>query len=106
MRIVKPVLVAKHLGSEDILAPLVVEACLGTMSSAPGPNSISVESVRVASILGGSIGQSRVIHGFVAMCGLESTITSAKDTKVVVFGCGMEASATEAKGTILTKKRR
>jgi T-complex protein 1 subunit theta len=104
VRVVKPVLAAKYLGSEDILAPLVAEACLGTMSSSStGPASFSVESVRVAKILGGDISQSHVVHGFVALRGLETTLTSATDAKVVVFGCGIEASATEAKGTVLMK---
>jgi len=102
VRVVKPVLAAKHLGSEGILAPLVAEACLGTMSSS-GPASFSVESVRVAKILGGDITQSHVVHGFVALRGLETTLTSATDAKIVVFGCGIEASATEAKGTVLMK---
>ncbi|KAL7470964.1 hypothetical protein ACHAXS_011252 [Conticribra weissflogii] len=101
-RVVKPVLAAKCLGSEDILAPLVAQACLGTMSSS-GKADISVESVRVAKILGGEISQSHVIHGFVALRGLETTLLSAKDAKIVVFGCGIEASATEAKGTVLMK---
>lgn len=103
VRVVKPVLAAKHLGSEDILAPLVAEACLGTMSSGSGQASFSVDSVRVAKILGGDISQSHVVHGFVALRGLETTLTSAKDAKIVVFGCGIEASATEAKGTVLMK---
>ena len=104
VRVVKHVLAAKHLGSEDILAPLVAEACLGTMSSSStGPASFSVDSVRVAKILGGDITQSHVVHGFVALRGLETTLTSATDAKIVVFGCGIEASATEAKGTVLMK---
>lgn len=104
VRVVKPVLAAKHLGSEDILAPLVAEACLGAMSSSSSaPASFSVDSVRVAKILGGGIAQSHVVHGFVALRGLETTLTSAKDAKICVFGCGMEASATEAKGTVLMK---
>mmetsp|Transcript_10550 Transcript_10550/g.23015 ORF Transcript_10550/g.23015 Transcript_10550/m.23015 type:complete len:542 (-) Transcript_10550:91-1716(-) len=102
VRVVKPVLAAKHLGSEDVLAPLVAEACLGTMPNS-GPASFSVDSVRVAKILGGDITQSHVVHGFVALRGLETTLTSATDAKIVVFGCGMEASATEAKGTVLMK---
>lgn len=102
VRAVRPVLAAKHLGSEDVLAPLVAEACLGAMPSA-GAASFSVDSVRVAKILGGDITQSHVVHGFVALRGLETTLTSALDAKVAVFGCGMEASATEAKGTVLMK---
>ncbi|KAL9188635.1 hypothetical protein ACHAXT_007013 [Thalassiosira profunda] len=101
VRVVTPVLAAKHLGSEDILAPLVAEACLGTMSATSAVP--SVESVRVAKILGGDISQSHVVHGFVALRGLETALTSAEDAKIVVFGCGIEASATEAKGTVLMK---
>lgn len=102
VRVIKPVVAAKQLGSEEILAPLVAEACLGTMSSS-GPASFSVDSVRVAKILGGDISQSHVVQGFVALRGLETTVTSAKDAKIVVFGCGIEASSTEAKGTVLMK---
>mmetsp|Transcript_767 Transcript_767/g.1569 ORF Transcript_767/g.1569 Transcript_767/m.1569 type:complete len:553 (+) Transcript_767:108-1766(+) len=103
VRVIKPVVAAKQLGSEDILAPLVAEACLGSMSSSSGPASFSVDSVRVAKILGGDISQSHVVHGFVALRGLETSVTSAKDAKIVVFGCGIEASSTEAKGTVLMK---
>ena len=102
VRVVKPALAAKQLGSEDVLAPLVAEACLGCMPTT-GPATFSVESVRVAKILGGDISQSHVVHGFVALRGLETTLTSATDAKIVVFGCGIEASSTEAKGTVLMK---
>jgi len=101
LRVVTPVLAAKHLGSEGVLAPLVAAACLGVMS--PASNSFSVDSIRVAKILGGDVAQSHVVQGFVALRGLETTLTSAKEAKIVVFGCGMEASSTEAKGTVLMK---
>ena len=100
-RAIRPVLAAKQLGSEDILAPLVAEACLGTMSSSG--KTVNVESVRVAKILGGNISQSHVVHGFVALRGLETTLTSCENAKIGVFACGVEASATEAKGTVLMK---
>jgi len=102
VKVVKPVLMAKHLGTEDILAPLVAEACLGTMSSS-GSASVSPESVRVSKILGGDVGQSHVVNGFVALRGVETTLTSVKDADVAVFACGIEASSTEAKGTVLMK---
>jgi T-complex protein 1 subunit theta len=102
VRAVRPVLAAKQLGSEDILAPLVAEACLGTMSSS-GKGTVNVDSVRVAKILGGSIHQSHVVHGFVALRGVETTLTSCENAKIGVFACGIEASATEAKGTVLMK---
>ena len=100
IRVVKPVISAKQYGCEDILAPLVAEACLGTMS-ASGKAAVYPESVRVVKILGGNISQSHVVHGMVAMRGAETSLLEVKDAKITVFGCGIEASATEAKGTVL-----
>jgi len=96
-----PVLKAKQYGSEHILAPLVAEACFATASTSGGRRSINPESVRVSKILGGSMDQSQVIHGYVALRGVETAIRSATDAKIAVFGCAIEASATEAKGTVL-----
>lgn len=101
IRVVKPVLAAKQYGFEDVLAPLVAEACLGTMSSSSSKPSVNPDSVRVVKILGGNVSQSQVIHGMVLPRGAETTITKVENAKVTVFGCGIEASATEAKGTVL-----
>lgn len=105
LSVVSPVLCAKQYGSEDVLAPLVVDACLGTMgsSSSSGRPSVNPDSVRVSKILGSNVAESRVIRGFVALRGSESTVTSAADAKITIFGCGIEASGTEAKGTVLMK---
>jgi T-complex protein 1 subunit theta len=101
---IKPVLAAKQFGSDEVLAPLVAEACLATAStSSNGKKSISPDTVRVIKILGGNMAQSQVINGYVALRSAESTTTSATDAKITVFGCGMEASGTEAKGTVLMK---
>jgi len=100
IRVVKPVLAAKQYGCEDILAPLVAEACLGTMNVSGRPF-VSPESVRVVKILGGNISQSHVVNGMVVMRGAETTLLKVEEAKVTVFGCGIEASATEAKGTVL-----
>eukprot|EP00815_Leptocylindrus_aporus_P000628 CAMPEP_0116064802 /NCGR_PEP_ID=MMETSP0322-20121206/9338_1 /TAXON_ID=163516 /ORGANISM="Leptocylindrus danicus var. apora, Strain B651" /LENGTH=543 /DNA_ID=CAMNT_0003550903 /DNA_START=288 /DNA_END=1915 /DNA_ORIENTATION=- len=107
IRICTPVLAAKssHGYSAKILAPLVAEACLGTMN----PNSkvapkVNADGVRVAKILGGTISQSQVIHGMVLMRGAETTgVKAVEKAKITIFGCGIEASATEAKGTVLMK---
>jgi len=99
--ILSPVLAAKQHGSEDILAPIVARACIGTLPANTTRPSISPESVRVAKIMGGDVSQSTVIHGYVAMRGVETTLTKVENAKITVFGCGIEASATEAKGTVL-----
>ena len=99
--VLAPVLAAKQYGSEDILAPLVAQACLGTMPPATKHKSVSPESIRVAKILGGNMAQSSVIHGFVALRNVETTLSAVQAARITVFGCGIEASATEAKGTVL-----
>lgn len=104
--VIRPVLAAKQYGSEEFLAPLVAKACLSTStrsSSSKVGVAIHPDSVRIAKVLGGSVGDSRVIHGFMALRGVETPVTSATDAKVAVFGCGVEASGTEAKGTVLMK---
>jgi len=101
-RVVTPVLAAKQFGYESFLAPLVVEACMGTMGKGGKPQ-VNTDSVRIAKIMGGNVHQSEVIHGMVIMRGSEGAIQHAKAAKISVFACGIEASATEAKGTVLMK---
>ncbi|GFH46638.1 t-complex protein 1 [Chaetoceros tenuissimus] len=103
---IRPVLAAKQLDSDTVLAPLVAKATLATASKKPSYSSglsVNPEQVRVTKILGGRMDQSQVIHGFVALRNVETTLTSAQDAKVTVFACGIEASGTEAKGTVLMK---
>ena len=104
--ICRPVLAAKasQAGSSDLLAPLVAEACIGSMSPHSRVPKVQADSVRVAKIIGGNVSQSRVIHGMVLLRGAETvTVTHVKNAKVTIFGCGIEASGTEAKGTVLMK---
>lgn len=102
VRICKPVLAAKQAGAEGILAPLVAEACLGTMNPKGKPK-VHTDGVRVAKILGGNVGQSQVIHGMVLLRGVDTTLTHVESARITVFGCGIEAASTEAKGTVLMK---
>ena len=99
---IAPVLAAKQFGCDTVLAPLVAEACLAVATGSKQKR-VSPESVRVSKIMGGSIGQSQVIHGFVHLRNVETTLTQASDAKVSVYACGIEASGTEAKGTVLMK---
>lgn len=100
-QVISPVLAAKQFGCDEVLSPLVAEACLSVSSGKH--NKISPDSIRVTKVMGGNIHQSQVIHGFVSLRGVESTVTSATDAKVTIFACGIEASGTEAKGTVLMK---
>lgn len=104
---VKPVLASKQYGTENITAPLVVEACLRVMDSKT--HHVNVQSIRTVKIMGSSVAQSTLIDGYCALSGVESVVqtkiaeNSNKLVKVCVFACGFEASSTEAKGTVLMK---
>ncbi|GKY99404.1 hypothetical protein MPSEU_000895100 [Mayamaea pseudoterrestris] len=98
--VLRPVLASKQYGSQEILAPLVADACLQVGSDT---TKISAESVRTCKILGGSITDSILLPGYVATRGLETTVTQLENVKIAVFACGFEASSTEAKGTVLMK---
>ncbi len=101
---IKPVLAAKQFGSGEVLGPLIAKACLATASTgSSGKLVINPDAVRITKILGGSMDHSQVIHGFVALRNVETTVTSVTNAKITVFGCGIEASGTEAKGTVLMK---
>ncbi|CAB9503350.1 complex protein 1 subunit theta [Seminavis robusta] len=104
LRILKPVLMSKNMGSQETLAPLVAQACLKVMTkSATGRNKVSPDAVRTVKIMGSSVQKSELIEGYVAQRGLETVTTSATDCKIAVFAAGVEASSTEAKGTVLMK---
>jgi T-complex protein 1 subunit theta len=97
--VLKPVLASKQYGSQQVLAPIVADACLQVRSD----TKISAESVRTCKILGGSISDSVLLPGYVATRGVETTVTQLDNVKIAVFACGFEASSTEAKGTVLMK---
>lgn len=99
LQLLRPVLASKQYGSEGILAPLVVDACLRVMKN----GKVSVESVRTVKIPGASVSQSVLLDGYVAKSGVETVVTSVEKAKIAVFASGFEASSTEAKGTVLMK---
>lgn len=100
--VLKTVLGSKQYGTQDILAPLVAEACAIVWRDG---EVLQPESIRTVKLLGGPLSASACVRGFVAQRGVEtSTITSSsKNAKIAVYACGIEASSTEAKGTVLMK---
>merc|ERR1712070_1287441 len=105
VRAVKPVLMSKQYGHEDIRAPLVAHACLTVMpDGASGKRpSVNTDSVRVVKLMGGNVHQSSVVHGLLLPRAPESTIKSVTNAKITVFGCGLEAESTETSGTVLIR---
>lgn len=98
-KIVRPVLMAKQYGREDILTPLVVEAVSHVM---PSSGVFNVDGVRVVKILGSSLELSHVIKGMVFPREPEGQIKSINGKcKVAVFTCPIDILTTETKGTVL-----
>jgi len=92
---------SKQFGFEDLLAPIIAEACIDVVPK--NPANFNVDNVRVVKISGGGIYDSSVVKGLVLKRGVEGTISSVEDAKVAVFAQGVDTSSTETKGTVLIK---
>ena len=92
---------SKLHGYENILAPLVADACVSVLPK--NEKNFSVDNVRVIKIQGGSIHDSRVVKGLVLKRGVEGNIKAVEDAKVAVFAQGVDTLGTETKGTVLIK---
>eukprot|EP00639_Heterosigma_akashiwo_P001690 CAMPEP_0194575706 /NCGR_PEP_ID=MMETSP0292-20121207/11091_1 /TAXON_ID=39354 /ORGANISM="Heterosigma akashiwo, Strain CCMP2393" /LENGTH=547 /DNA_ID=CAMNT_0039427563 /DNA_START=86 /DNA_END=1729 /DNA_ORIENTATION=+ len=103
VRVLRPVIMTKQQGFEELLAPLVARACLTVMPPAPAAPKLNVDHVRIAKLRGGATSASACLRGMVVLRDSENAVKRVADAKVTVFGCGLEASATEAKGTVLIK---
>jgi T-complex protein 1 subunit theta len=103
VRAIKSVLATKQFGYEELLANLVVDACVTTMSPTVKHPKLNVDSVRISKQRGGNVSMSNVVKGMVVLRDTEGIVKRAENAKVIVFGCGIEASSAEAKGTVLLK---
>lgn len=90
---------SKQFGQEDILCPLIAEACIQVCPS--NPENFNVDNVRVAKLLGGGLHDSSVVRGLVLKSDAVGTIKKIEKAKVAVFAGGVDTSATETKGTVL-----
>lgn len=97
----KSCIASKQYGLEDILTPLITKSCISVLPA--NRNMFSVENVRVAKVLGGSVGDSSVVAGAVLTRGVEGTVRRAEGAKVAVFTCDLETAEAETKGTVLLK---
>eukprot|EP00829_Urostomides_striatus_P005095 TRINITY_DN1564_c0_g2_i2.p1 TRINITY_DN1564_c0_g2~~TRINITY_DN1564_c0_g2_i2.p1 ORF type:complete len:245 (+),score=61.63 TRINITY_DN1564_c0_g2_i2:2-736(+) len=66
----------KLYGYENVLAPLIFEACGYIMPK--NHTNFDVDNVRVAKIMGPSINDSTLMHGLVVVRGAETSVTSVK----------------------------
>lgn len=90
---------AKQYGLEDVLCPLISQACVSVCPK--NPASFNVDNVRVVKISGGGVTDSSVVNGMVLQRGAEGSVKRATAAKVAVFAQGIDTSSTETKGTVL-----
>lgn len=103
LSVVRPVIASKQGGYEDLLAGLVADAVLSVMPHEPRAPSVNVDNIRVAKLIGGTIGDSAIVKGVVVQREPEGTIRRAEKAKIAVFGCSIEASSPETRGTVVIK---
>ncbi|RLM69668.1 T-complex protein 1 subunit theta [Panicum miliaceum] len=90
---------SKQFGQEDILCPLVADACMQVCPK--NPANFNVDNVRVAKLVGGGLHNSTVVRGMVLKNDAVGSIKRAEKAKIAVFAGGVDTSATETKGTVL-----
>eukprot|EP01026_Neomeris_dumetosa_P015515 TRINITY_DN1593_c0_g1_i4.p1 TRINITY_DN1593_c0_g1~~TRINITY_DN1593_c0_g1_i4.p1 ORF type:complete len:397 (-),score=69.15 TRINITY_DN1593_c0_g1_i4:88-1230(-) len=90
---------SKLNGEEDILCPLVVEACIDVCPK--NPINFSVDNVRMCKIVGGGLADSQVVRGMVFKRDSEGSIKEVSNAKVAVFAQEVDTVSTETKGTVL-----
>lgn len=71
---IKSVIATKQYGYEDLLSELVVKACLTTLPATGKNPKLNMDSVRIAKLRGGNLGQSSVVKGMVLLRDAEGLI--------------------------------
>ncbi|XP_072980386.1 T-complex protein 1 subunit theta-like [Typha angustifolia] len=95
----KAAVASKQYGQEDILCPLIADACIQVCPK--NPANFNVDNVRVAKLLGGGLHNSTVARGMVLKSDAVGSIKRIEKAKIAVFAGGVDTSATETKGTVL-----
>ncbi|XP_068649743.1 T-complex protein 1 subunit theta-like [Aristolochia californica] len=95
----KAAVASKQFGQEDILCPLIADACIQVCPK--NPSNFNVDNVRVAKLLGGGLHNSSIVRGMVLKSDALGSIKQAEKAKIAVFATGVDTSATETKGTVL-----
>merc|ERR1719199_166862 len=106
VKAITPVIASKQYGYEDVLSPLVAEACLIVMPSkaavdAGRPLDLNMDSIRLGKMMGGNITDCSVLRGMVVQRKSLTNVTHKENAKIAIFNCPVEAAATEAKSTVL-----
>uniref|UniRef100_A0A1D1Z0K5 CCT-theta n=1 Tax=Anthurium amnicola TaxID=1678845 RepID=A0A1D1Z0K5_9ARAE len=90
---------SKQFGQEDILCPLIADACIQVCPK--NLANFNVDNVRVAKLIGGGLHDCSIIRGMVLKHDAVGSIKKMEKAKIAVFAGGVDTSATETKGTVL-----
>lgn len=96
---IKAAVSSKRFGQEDILCPLIADACIQVCPK--NPANFNVDNVRIAKLVGGGLHNCSVVRGMILKNDAIGSIKKAEKAKIVVFAGGVDTSATETKGTVL-----
>jgi len=99
--VLRPVITTKQFGYDDVLAPLISQACIQVLPKDPA--TFNPDNVRVAKILGGGVLDTKLVKGFAVTRDAEGTIKHVSNAKVTVFVSGIDIAKPETKGTVLIK---
>lgn len=92
---------SKRFGQEDILCPLIADACIQVCPK--NPANFNVDNVRIAKLVGGGLHNCSVVRGMILKNDAIGSIKKVEKAKIVVFTGGVDTSATETKGTVLIR---
>ncbi|KAK8919220.1 T-complex protein 1 subunit alpha [Platanthera zijinensis] len=90
---------SKRFGEEDILCPLIADACIQVCPK--NPANFNVDNVRIVKLVGGGLHNCSVVRGMILKNDAIGSIKKVEKAKIVVFTGGVDTSATETKGTVL-----
>lgn len=96
---IKAAVASKQFGQEDILCPLIADACIQVCPK--NPANFNVDNVRVAKLVGGGLHNCSIVRGMVLKGDAVGSIKRIEKAKIAVFAGGVDTSATETKGTVL-----
>jgi T-complex protein 1 subunit theta len=97
----KSIISAKQFGYEDLLAPLIAQACIQILPK--DAKNFNVDNVRVAKVLGGGVVDTTLVKGFVLARDSEGTIKHVTNAKVAIFVNGIDIPKPDNKATVLIK---
>lgn len=99
-KLVRTAVGSKQAGNEQLLARLITEACVSTLTES---NYFNVDNVRVCKIIGAGLQSSQVISGMVFKRQVEGDVNRVEKARVAVYSCPIDILQTETKGTVLIK---